>query len=208
MTLLDLLLPATFLVGGLLTGALADRLLIGWPAHVARASHSSAAAFAAALRGKSLLWLALSGLYGAVSSVPLDEQPRLQQLQHLIGGALLVVLILSVTLVTARLADKIVAISTHQATATHDTSSIFGNLARIVVFVIGGLMIFQSLDIRVTPILTALGVGGVAVALALQDTLSNLFAGIYILMSHKLRPGDFIQIESCQSAAARARRRE
>jgi small-conductance mechanosensitive channel len=196
MTLLDLLLPATFLIGGLITGALADRLLSGWLARVAQAGQPNAAAFAAALRGKPLLWLALAGLYGAVSSLALDQQPRLQQLQHLIGGALLVMLIFSVTLVAARLADKIVAISTRQATATHNTSSMFASLARIVVFVIGGLMMFQSLDIRVTPILTALGVGGVAVALALQDTLSNLFAGIYILMSRKIRPGDFIQIES------------
>jgi small-conductance mechanosensitive channel len=196
MTLLDLLLPATFLAGGLLAGALTDRLLSGWLARVTHASQPSIAALAAALRGKPLLWLALAGLYGAVTSLPLDAQPRLQQLQHLIGGALLVVLILSITLVTARLADKIIAISTRQATAPHDTSSIFANLTRIIVFVIGGLMILQSLDIRVTPILTALGVGGVAVALALQDTLSNLFAGIYILMSRKIRPGDFIQIES------------
>jgi small-conductance mechanosensitive channel len=191
MTFLDLLLPATFIVGGLLTGALAERLLSGW---VARTRYSSGATFAVALRGKPLLWLTLGGLHGAVSSLPLNEQPRLQQLQHLISGALLVILILSVTLVASKLTDKVVAISTRQA--THDTSPIFANLARIVVFVIGALMILQSLDIRVTPILTALGVGGVAVALALQDTLSNLFAGIYILMSRKIRPGDFIQIES------------
>src|SRR5215212_9908240 len=114
MTLLDLLPPATFLIGGLLSGALADRLLHGWLARVASDQHSSAVAFAAALRGKPLLWLALAGLYGAVSSLSLDQQLRLQQLQHLISGALLVVLILSITFVTARLADNIVEISTRR----------------------------------------------------------------------------------------------
>ncbi len=41
--------------------------------------------------------------------------------------------------------------------------------------------------------LTALGVGGLAVALALQDTLGNLFAGIQVLASGKIRPGDYMQ---------------
>src|SRR5438045_1277056 len=49
MTLLDLLLPATFLIGGLISGALADRLLSGWLARVVRAGQPNAAAFAATL---------------------------------------------------------------------------------------------------------------------------------------------------------------
>src|SRR6266568_4465666 len=45
-------------------------------------------------------------------------------------------------------------------------------------------------------IVTALGVGGLAVALALQDTLTNLFAGVHILTSRKVQPGDFIQLDN------------
>jgi len=41
-------------------------------------------------------------------------------------------------------------------------------------------------------------VGGLAVALALQDTLSNLFAGIRVLAAGKIRPGDFVRLESGQ----------
>ncbi len=44
--------------------------------------------------------------------------------------------------------------------------------------------------------LTALGVGGLAVALALQDTLANLFAGIHILASKTVQPGDYIRLSS------------
>jgi small-conductance mechanosensitive channel len=196
MSILDLLLPTIFVLGGLLAGVLADRLLIVRLNRAARAGNPNATAFAAALRRRPIIWLGLAGLYGAVTSLPLGEQPRLQRLQYLIAGVLLIVLIFSVTLAAARLADDTVALYTGQPTAVHPTSSIFANLVRIVVFIIGGLMAFQALNIRVTPILTALGVGGVAVALALQDTLSNLFAGIYILVSRKLRPGDFVQLES------------
>ena len=51
-------------------------------------------------------------------------------------------------------------------------------------------------DISLTPILTTLGVGGLAVALALQDTLSNLFAGFYVSVSGLVRIDDYIRLNS------------
>lgn len=56
----------------------------------------------------------------------------------------------------------------------------------------------NTLGIAITPILTALGVGGLAVGLALQDSLKNLFAGIHILVEKPLRVGDYIKLESGQ----------
>jgi small-conductance mechanosensitive channel len=44
--------------------------------------------------------------------------------------------------------------------------------------------------------LTALGVGGLAVALALQDTLANLFAGVYVTMAGQIRVGDYVRLDS------------
>jgi len=46
--------------------------------------------------------------------------------------------------------------------------------------------------------LTALGVGSLAVALALQDTLANLFAGFYIILARQIRSGDYVQLDSGQ----------
>jgi small-conductance mechanosensitive channel len=56
----------------------------------------------------------------------------------------------------------------------------------------------QTLGISIAPILTALGVGGLAVALALQDTLANLFAGVHLLASKKIRIGDYVKLETGQ----------
>jgi small-conductance mechanosensitive channel len=53
-----------------------------------------------------------------------------------------------------------------------------------------------ALGVSVAPLLTAMGVGGIVLGLALQDTLSNLFSGIQVLMSGQIQPGDFIQLES------------
>jgi len=79
---------------------------------------------------------------------------------------------------------------------TSGSATIFVTIARVIVWAIGGLVLLDSLGVAITPLLTALGVGGLAVALALQDTLSNLFAGIHILASHKVQPGDFIELDN------------
>jgi small-conductance mechanosensitive channel len=67
-----------------------------------------------------------------------------------------------------------------------------------IIFTIGILIILSYMGISIAPLLTALGVGGLAVALALQDTLANLFAGIHILVEKSLRVGDFVKLESGQ----------
>jgi small-conductance mechanosensitive channel len=70
------------------------------------------------------------------------------------------------------------------------------NLAQLVVLILGILVVLRVIGIEVTPILTALGVGGLAVALALQDTLSNLFAGFYISVARQIRLGDYIKLNT------------
>lgn len=76
------------------------------------------------------------------------------------------------------------------------STSIIANITRVLVFIVGILVILQTLGISIAPILTALGVGGLAVALALQDTLSNLFSGIQVIASKQFRTGDYIQLST------------
>lgn len=58
----------------------------------------------------------------------------------------------------------------------------------------GTLVLLSTLGIQITPILTALGVGGLAVALALQDTLSNLFAGLHLLADRPIQVGHYVKL--------------
>lgn len=69
-------------------------------------------------------------------------------------------------------------------------------LVRLAVLVLGTLVLLDTLHISITPILASLGVGGLAVGLALQGTLSNLFAGIQIISTRPIRVGDFIKLQS------------
>jgi small-conductance mechanosensitive channel len=60
------------------------------------------------------------------------------------------------------------------------------------------IIVLENIGISLTAIWTTLGVGSVAVALALQETLSNLFAGLYLLADRPVSPGDYIKLDSGQ----------
>ena len=102
---------------------------------------------------------------------------------------LLVILILAITIVAARIAVGLTQYYSNRLKGEFPSSSILTNVIYGIVLIIGGLIILQSLGISIAPLLTALGVGGLAAALALQDTLSNVFAGIQIIISGQIRPG-------------------
>jgi small-conductance mechanosensitive channel len=76
------------------------------------------------------------------------------------------------------------------------TTTLTENVVRIVVVILGLLVILSGLGMEITPMLTALGVGGIAVALALQDTLANLFAGLYLTVAKHIRIGNYIKLSS------------
>ncbi len=69
-------------------------------------------------------------------------------------------------------------------------------LYRIILFAFATLTVLDHLKITITPFLASLGIGGLVVALALQDTLSNFFSGIYLSFDKPVRIGDYIKLES------------
>ncbi|MBI4394891.1 MAG: mechanosensitive ion channel, partial [Candidatus Omnitrophica bacterium] len=73
---------------------------------------------------------------------------------------------------------------------------ILQGLIRGTVLGIGLLVFMDLIGISITPALASLGIGSLAVALALQDTLANFFAGVYITIDRPIRAGDFIKLES------------
>jgi small-conductance mechanosensitive channel len=183
-------MPIGFIVGGFLLGLLINKFVLARLEAAAERTQWAGDDIALnAIRGNVIIWFTLIGMYAALYRLPTDEN-----IQSWLQKLLLVLVILSVTMAVARVAAKLVTTYTNRVEGI--STSIFTNLTRSLIFVVGVLVILQSLDISVTPILTALGVGGLAVALALQDTLANLFAGLQILASHQIRPGDFVRLET------------
>jgi len=82
------------------------------------------------------------------------------------------------------------------ATTLDDTLlPIFRRVLPITVYAVGTLIAIDNLGVSISPILAGLGIGGLAVALAVQPTLSNFFAGTYVVTEGELKAGDFIELD-------------
>ena len=102
----------------------------------------------------------------------------------------------SVTFALAAILTRLVVVHGRRATPPVQVSGLTTTLVRIVILLLGALVIVRSFGHDITPYLTALGVGGFAVALALQDPLSNLFAGIFNSIAGQVRMGDYVRLDS------------
>lgn len=181
-----------FLVGGLLLGVIFEKIILKKIKTIAhKTKWKGDEVIIHAIHKMPILWFFIAGLYGAIHNIAIN--PTLLSIIHKV---LLISVIFSGTVVLARIAIGFVNLYSEKVGGVFVSTSIFSNLIKFLVFLLGILIILQSLGISITPLLTALGVGGLAVALALQDTLSNLFAGIHIIASKKLRIGDYVKIES------------
>jgi len=67
---------------------------------------------------------------------------------------------------------------------------------KIILVAISGMLILDNLGVSLTPLLTTLGIGSLAVAIALQDTLGNAFAGLHIKADRPIEVGQFIRLDS------------
>ena len=105
--------------------------------------------------------------------------------------------VITIVIFTYIAAEIIVFVYDRYSRAKMGTAtSLYHILIRLLTYASGLILVFRLLGIEIAPILTALGVGGLAVALALQDTLSNLFSGLHILAAGQLKPGDYIRLDS------------
>jgi small-conductance mechanosensitive channel len=189
----DLLWSIGPAVIGALVGWIVDRWFLGRFRALARRTGTRLDDVAtSALRGILPLWGALLGLRIAMRSYELPDA-----VEAFAPRGIFILGVFSLCLVVTRLVSGWLEQATGRMTSGEARSaSILGIIVRVVVFLIGILVVLHDLGISITPMLTALGVGGLAVALALQDMLSNLFAGLQLLASRQLRVGDFVKLSS------------
>jgi small-conductance mechanosensitive channel len=145
------------------------------------------------LRTPSVFWSIALGIYLSVvlSDLPAKYVGAIAKLIH-------VIVIFSITVAAANLSGRVFTHYIVKANLPFKTTGLAYGIMKGAIYVIGILIILTVLGISITPLITALGVGGLAVALALQDTLANLFAGMHILVEKSIRVGDFIRLESGQ----------
>jgi len=143
------------------------------------------------IKWPSIYWIVAIGLYVALDTSDLPDK-YIRDLQK----ALYAIIFLSITLTIANFTSRL-AQNAIERSAVHMRAT---GLSRLVIkgfiLAIGFLIILNGLGISITPMLTALGVGGLAVALALQDTLSNLIAGVHVILENSIKVGDYIKLNT------------
>ena len=186
------LVPAVFLLGGLLLGIVAEKILLPLMLKASKRIHFELITLVMrSIKGMLILWGFLAGTVGVLSAVVLKPD-----LAKFLGHIPVVLFLFSLTVVLARVSMGLFDLKARKSKGDTPTISLFGNIIKLSVYILGVLVILQSLGVSITPVLTALGVGGLAVALALQETLSNLFAGLQILAARQIKAGDYIHLDS------------
>jgi small-conductance mechanosensitive channel len=73
---------------------------------------------------------------------------------------------------------------------------VFRRIINIIILAVVGMMILSALGVQITPLIASLGIGGLAIALALQDTLANFFSGFYMISDRAVQIGDYVEIDA------------
>ena len=183
---------SAFVVGGLLIGFLLERVVVVRARGIAEKTRFKwDDLIVESVRGVPTVWLSCAGVYLALTVGTVDPL-----LLSTIETVLIVILIGSVAIAGMRAAGGAVEMLSGRAEGAIRSPTLVVNMARLAVGVLGVVIILQNLGIELTPLITALGIGGLAVALALQDTLGNLFAGVQIILSKQVRPRDYVRLDS------------
>ncbi|HEY3421536.1 MAG TPA: mechanosensitive ion channel family protein [Methanocellaceae archaeon] len=147
-----------------------------------------------AVNGPLQVFIVAIGIYMAVAA--LNHLPG--DVSGSMGPALTVVLIYIAAYLVANLASGLINwykndIAPHTESDLDDVLMPFlGKSIGVTVFILATLMAISSLGIEITPLIATMGVGGIAVALAAQELLSNVFGAISILSDRPYKVGDRI----------------
>ena len=121
-----------------------------------------------------------------------------EPVEHLLTYVFFVILIITVMQVISRTAT---AILNNIIVARHENlseTSLLTDMVSWSIYFMGFIIILAECDISITPFITAMGVGGMAVALGMQETLASVFAGFTMIFAPQIRNNDFVRLSSGQ----------
>jgi MscS family membrane protein len=125
-----------------------------------------------------------------------------ERVQILFSRALIVVMACSVTYVVLKIIDLLLGIWREKIVSVPDKAfaeqllPLLRKSAKVVVIIAAAVLTADNLNIKVTSLLAGLSVGGLALGLAAQDTVANLFGAVAIFLDKPFHIGDRIRVES------------
>jgi small-conductance mechanosensitive channel len=189
---MELVWPLAVFVATFIIGWAVRRLILkALRAWTSRTESRAGLVLAEALSGPILIWAAILALHVGLQSSSLPGK-----FTDWGAKTLFVLWIVSLTMMCMRIARDSIRFYGSQVAGAMLVATLTQNLAQIAVVILGALVLLDHFKVSITPMLTALGVGGLAVALAMQDTLSNLFGGFYVAVAGQVRLADYIKLNT------------
>ncbi len=128
----------------------------------------------------------------------MDLEALYASLQSYASGDMLHILILGACLIVATAIFAHICVKTIRHVVQLDgvplpSSSILVNIARVIIWCLGaGLVLSICFKVDVNALIAALGVGGIALSLGLQDTIKNFIGGLQVTLLRIVQPGDHV----------------
>ena len=187
-----LLVPACILMAALTAGITLNRMIKKRIMHRLTTDETSwQNILINALQGVPISFCLVVGLYWIVNTIDIIEP-----LVRIFSYILFTVIILTITRVIARTVSGVIDMQIERSQQAVPKTTLLNAIVNGIIYAMGILVVLQYYGISIAPILTALGVGGMAVALALQETLAIIFSGLHLILSKQLRLGDYIHLSS------------
>lgn len=144
---------------------------------------------------KPVYWgVIIGGIYFALLQIEIIAK---YQLALIVVVKLLVILLLMG--VAIGLSNTLIDWAEHRSGVSKKQTGFLNGVRKIVnalVYFIGVIFILQVFGLAIAPLIASLGIGGLVIALALQPTLSNYFAGLYLVSDGFIQEDDYIELDN------------
>lgn len=187
----SLTIPVLILAVALFIGITLNSMLNSRLAKLAKAEEGSIKnIFYRALHGVPISFCFVVGLYWIVSTSSMPAG-----IVTFFSYILFTSIIFSITRVVERTLSGFIRLK-FSSSSDATQSTLLDTIFKIGVYASGLLIVLNYYGISIAPIITAMGVGGMAVAFGIRETLENIFSGLQIIISKQIRVGDYIKLST------------
>ena len=184
-----LVVPVCILFISLIVGIALNRFLTDKIAQRIKSEESDIKeVFFRAMQGVPISLCLVIGLYWVVNTSKLPDS-----ISQLLSYLLFTSIMFTITRVVERTVSGFIHVK-FSASGDTSQSTLMSTILKIFIYASGALIILNYYGISIAPIITVMGLGSMAVALGLQETLANIFAGLQIILSKQIKVNEVIKI--------------
>ena len=190
----ELLRAAAIMLGSLIAAMVVRRILSTLARRFDRTQADMVDHVFRALGLPAVLLILLGGIYLSLYQV-VAWQPALASYKRWFVAAATLIVVMAISRFVS-LALMWYARRTEEAGGPPGQLGLLRKLAILVIWILGILQVLSQMGQPIATVLASLGIASLAIGLALQDTIANLFAGFYIVADRSIRAGDYVRLES------------